>query len=233
MPRTPFSVKDRSLRYVSANAALIELAAANNSVEFLGKKSAEFFNKPRGQDHDALDRQVLKTGAPIRDSLEYWEPISGAPTWLLVNRWPVADNDNGEVAGVAALSRVLVFAQRHQAIYERLQGVIDYVRENFSAPIDVANLAARAEVSVSQLERDFVTLFGMPPRRYVTKVRFEAALDLLRSGRPVTEVAHACGYADQSAFTRRFRASIGMSPSEYRRSIIGRDDTGGVYASGV
>ena len=73
----------------------------------------------------------------------------------------------------------------------------------------------------------------MARRRYVAKVRFEAALDLLRSGRPVTEVAHACGYADQSAFTRRFRASIGMSPSEYRRSIIGRDDTGGVYASGV
>jgi len=36
-------------------------------------------------------------------------------------------------------------------------------------------------------------------------------------GGPIVNVAHACGFADQSAFTRRFRATIGMSPSEYRR----------------
>ncbi|HEY9509614.1 MAG TPA: AraC family transcriptional regulator, partial [Verrucomicrobiae bacterium] len=28
-----------------------------------------------------------------------------------------------------------------------------------------------------------------------------------------------CGYSDQSAFTRQFRQTVGMSPSEYRRTV--------------
>jgi AraC-like DNA-binding protein len=32
----------------------------------------------------------------------------------------------------------------------------------------------------------------------------------------VTEIAIACGYHDHSAFTRQFKATVGMTPSEYR-----------------
>jgi AraC-like DNA-binding protein len=68
-----------------------------------------------------------------------------------------------------------------------------------------------------QLERDFIKLIGMSPRRYLTRLRMEAAVELLeRSNDPILKVADACGYSDQSAFTRRFRAAVGMSPSEYR-----------------
>jgi AraC-like DNA-binding protein len=37
--------------------------------------------------------------------------------------------------------------------------------------------------------------------------------------RSIAEIAHACGYADHSAFTRQFRATTGLSPSELRRSL--------------
>lgn len=46
-----------------------------------------------------------------------------------------------------------------------------------------------------------------------------AAYELLwDTNRPVVEVGLVCGYADQSAFTRQFRRTIGMSPLEYRES---------------
>ena len=34
----------------------------------------------------------------------------------------------------------------------------------------------------------------------------------------VAEVAHACGYSDHSAFTRQFRATVGLTPREFRRA---------------
>lgn len=87
------------------------------------------------------------------------------------------------------------------------------------APLDIASLARDVGISVSQLERDFVHLFGLPPRRYLTKIRFEAAVEMLRMGKPIGEIAYACGYEDQSAFTRRFRMAFGVSPSEYRKTF--------------
>ena len=78
--------------------------------------------------------------------------------------------------------------------------------------------ARRAGVSVSQLERDFMALFGVPPRRYLAKVRLDAALEMLLTDAPLADIAQACGYADQSAFGRRFQAALGMSPSRYRHA---------------
>ena len=45
----------------------------------------------------------------------------------------------------------------------------------------------------------------------------DAALALLADdGASVAAIAHACGYADHSAFARQFRRSTGLSPSDWR-----------------
>ena len=46
--------------------------------------------------------------------------------------------------------------------------------------------------------------------------RLDAALALLTGDSSIADIAHACGYADHSAFTRQFRRSTGFSPREYR-----------------
>jgi transcriptional regulator GlxA family with amidase domain len=51
----------------------------------------------------------------------------------------------------------------------------------------------------------------------VTKTRIDAASAMLRSSsKSVADVAHACGYFDQSAFTRVFRRTVGVTPQQYR-----------------
>src|SRR5262249_34472053 len=117
---------------------------------------------------------------------------------------------------VASVARILEAPDRRHPTYERLALVVEHIKANFTQPIEVTDLARRAGVSVSQLERDFVNLFGVSPRRYITKVRLDAALELLREGGPIVDISHACGYSDQSAFTRRFRSLVGMSPTAYR-----------------
>jgi AraC-like DNA-binding protein len=70
------------------------------------------------------------------------------------------------------------------------------------------------------LERDFVDVFGLTPLRYLTKIRLEAAIHMMAGGQQIADAAIACGYSDQSAFARRFKAATGMSPREYRRLFL-------------
>ena len=56
---------------------------------------------------------------------------------------------------------------------------------------------------------------GQVPRR-----RIEHAAELLSgSDQPIVDIALACGYADQSSFTRQFHAAVGLPPAAYRATI--------------
>lgn len=221
LPRAPYAIKDTSLRYFSINAAMLDLCGAKTRLELIGRTARDFFHEAVWQRHEALERQVMRTRAPMKDRLDHCRRLRGAPLWLLLSRWPVTDDRNA-VVGVATIARLLDAPDRRHPTYARLADVVEHIHANYGGDIGIESLAIRARTSVSQLERDFLTLFGLTPRRYLAKVRIEAAFELLSAGGPIVEVAHACGYSDQSAFTRRFRAATGMSPSEYRRASIVR-----------
>jgi AraC-like DNA-binding protein len=80
----------------------------------------------------------------------------------------------------------------------------------------IAELARDAGLSMAQLERLIVQLYRLTPRQLLARARLDAALALLAGPSSVADIAHACGYADHSAFTRQFKRSTGLSPREYR-----------------
>lgn len=217
LPNAPFFAKDKSLRYVAANEAMLDLCGVKSREEFIGKTARDFFPDFARRRYEILDRQVMRTLQPIRDQLHLSVRTRGLPVWLLFGRWPVI-GPRRQIQGVVAIARNLNAPERRHPKYERLAVAVEHIQTNFEAPLDVAALARRAGMSVSRLERDFTSLFGLPPRRYLTKVRFEAALTMLLGDQPIVDIAHACGYSDQSSFTRAFRMAAGMSPSEYRRT---------------
>lgn len=215
LPRTPFYTKDKSLRFVGANAAMLELCGAPSRDALIGKSGADFFPAAVAARHEAYERRVITTLRPLHDQLDHCIPLSGPPVWLLLNHWPLIRD--GQAVGIVCIARALEDSRRAASPYERLAVVVDAIRADISVQLDVKALADRVGISVSQLERDFVELFGLPPRRYQIKLRIDSARDQLRSGAAIADIAYACGYCDQSAFTRRFRAEVGMSPSEFRR----------------
>lgn len=217
LPQSPFFIKDQALRYVSANAAMLDLCGVKTKADIEGRTAADFFAEVARRRYETLDRQVMRTQRPALDQLDLCVRLRGGPVWLLFGRWPIANAARDSV-GVVVIARRLETPDRRHPTYERLAHAVEHIKANFRAPLDIADLARRAGVSVSQLERDFIGLFGLPPRRYLTKVRLEAAVELLETDWPIVEIAHACGYSDQSAFTRRFTAAVGLSPSEYRRA---------------
>jgi len=212
---SPFFIKDAALRYVTANPAMARLCGARSVAAMIGKRAAAFFPSGAAARYELLDAAVLTSGMAIVDKLEL-AIGHGAQAWLLFSRLPVRDL-GGQIIGVAASARWLADVSRAQPGYARAAAAIAELESRFDAPLDITGLAGRCGVSASQLERDFHSLFGMSPQRYLHKLRIEQALGLLTGTNSVAAIAQACGYADQSAFTRRFRTDIGLTPSEWRR----------------
>jgi AraC-like DNA-binding protein len=72
-------------------------------------------------------------------------------------------------------------------------------------------------LSPTQLERRMHRVFQLSTAAFIRKLRIErAAHRLAATDRPVAEIALDCGYGDQSAFTRQFRATVGLPPAAYR-----------------
>jgi AraC-like DNA-binding protein len=100
-----------------------------------------------------------------------------------------------------------------------LRRVRMYIEEHLVERIRLADLAAVAGLSVYHFAREFKRTVGLSPHSYVTRRRVEGAQEMLAStDRPLSDVALACGFFDQSHLARHFREFAGVTPAEYRWS---------------
>ena len=118
--------------------------------------------------------------------------------------------------GLAGTSRD-VHAPAAESAMEDLAGAVLHIREHYDRPLRVADLAALARLSEYRFARRIRALFGLTPAQLVIKTRIDAARAMLQDTRiPIGAVALACGYCDQSALTRQFKAAVGLTPAQYR-----------------
>jgi transcriptional regulator GlxA family with amidase domain len=104
------------------------------------------------------------------------------------------------------------------AYREPLREVQRLIDEHPDADLSVPALAAAAHLSPRQFSRAFTAETGVPPGRYVDRVRLETARRLLEeTADGVAEVARAAGYGTAEAMRRTFIQSLGMAPADYRR----------------
>ncbi|MCX4539425.1 helix-turn-helix transcriptional regulator [Streptomyces sp. NBC_01565] len=80
--------------------------------------------------------------------------------------------------------------------------------------IRAAQLAAGALWSVRHLERQFRQQVGRSPAAIARILRFTHAVRLRDAGLPLARVAQLAGYHDQAHFTRVFRATTGLTPTQ-------------------
>jgi AraC family transcriptional regulator len=82
----------------------------------------------------------------------------------------------------------------------------------------LAELAAAAGVHPARLARGFRRAYGESVGERLRRLRLEAArAAVARPGSDLAEVAHACGFADQSHMTRAFRRTFGVTPGALRQ----------------
>jgi AraC-like DNA-binding protein len=102
-----------------------------------------------------------------------------------------------------------------------LAEAVRMIQEEFARPLRMEELAAKAGLSAYQLGRRIQALYGLTPAKLIAKTRIDAACQMLaEEGRSISEIAQACGYGDQSAFTRQFKSVVGLTPARYRERRI-------------
>ena len=97
--------------------------------------------------------------------------------------------------------------------------VKELMSATLSEDVPLARLANECGLSVRHFSRAFRQSTGTSPHRWLLKHRVDYARELLGNrGLSLSNVAHSCGFADQSHFTRVFTAMIGVSPGAWRRT---------------
>lgn len=106
-------------------------------------------------------------------------------------------------------------ARRHvpDGLAERLRELLD---ADVSAGVTLQAAAEALGAHPTHLVRAFTRRFGLPPHRYLTGRRVDAARRLLLAGLPAADVAATVGFYDQAHLTRHFRRYLGVSPVRYR-----------------
>jgi AraC-like DNA-binding protein len=217
LPDVDLFVKDRQARYVVVSDGMVQRAGARSKQDLLGRTTLEVFPPPLGRVYYEQDRLVLDQGAAIRDRLELHYYRDGS-CWYLTQKFPLHDA-RGRIIGLAGTSRALE-GDGDVGRYPMLARAIEHMRRNFSQPLRVEELAGVAQLSVARFERAVKRIFRVTPVQLLAKTRLEAATEMLAGGHAtIAEVAHACGYSDHSAFCRQFKATVDMTPTEFRSAV--------------
>ncbi|HYE73016.1 MAG TPA: AraC family transcriptional regulator [Blastocatellia bacterium] len=96
--------------------------------------------------------------------------------------------------------------------------VDEILHDNFAHPPSLQELSQELNLHWAHLSREFPRYFHCNFGEYVRKIRVEKSLVLLRNKNlSLTEIALACGFADQSHFIRCFKAFCGITPKAFRK----------------
>jgi len=102
----------------------------------------------------------------------------------------------------------------------RSKQVLAYIEDNLGSKIAIGEMADCVALSKSQFSRAFKQSHGFSPMTYVATRRVERAKLMIASSRErLSDIALACGFADQAHLSRYFRRIVGISPGQWRRSV--------------
>jgi AraC-like DNA-binding protein len=106
-----------------------------------------------------------------------------------------------------------------------VEKAIALMQNSIEGNLSLEDIASRIEISPEHLVRVFSARMHLPPMRYFSKLKIEAAMAMLSSTNyRVQEIAAKLGYDNQFRFSRAFSRQAGCPPSEYRRRCLQKAD---------
>lgn len=114
---------------------------------------------------------------------------------------------------------IFVESQEHEpALNSIVHQALTVIRQNYTQPLSISELAASCHVTHSYFCRLFKSFVGKSPKEYLLDYRIAAASSLLaQTEDSVSAIAYACGFDDLNYFARCFKKRNGLSPTEYRK----------------
>lgn len=180
---------------------------------------------------DARVKELLRTNDISREAFEqYLSPCDLVPNeWLLyplVERLFLAGiTGEGRLESTQQVVDSLLLYQREEAkrqgdtsAYSPLvRNAVEYMKRNYSKPdLKISDVAAAVRISQGRLSVRFREETGETVLEFLTRIRIDAAKQLLRQGyMRVNEVAEAVGYQNMAYFSSIFRKMTGETPVQY------------------
>jgi transcriptional regulator GlxA family with amidase domain len=139
---------------------------------------------------------------------------------IMINLCSVYRTKQGGLAQAYGHESMPVRSERGGLAPWQLKRAKHIMSENLDSAIQVDELAEACRLSVSHFARAFKVTTGQSPHRWLLGYRVERAKRLLLESKlPLTNVALACGFADQSHFARVFSRIAGAAPGAWRRAV--------------
>jgi AraC-like DNA-binding protein len=116
---------------------------------------------------------------------------------------------------------------RTRANCAAVAGARAYIERNLARGVSLDELERVTGYCRWQLSRDFRTVFGTSPYRYLTLRRLDIARRMMRNGGAIAQAAHDAGFADQSHLGRAFKQAYGLTPNAWLRGVRRSHDRSG------
>ncbi len=150
--------------------------------------------------------------------------------WLTRLHAPVAPFSSAEgdaLARICLLQRVLAEALSHRQRdaldaadrdwLARAQALLEPRGSNLP---DLELVAKRLDMSYAHFRKRFARLAGVSPAKHRFNGLIRRSIEMMHDPRrTLRDIADACGFCNEFHFSRRFKQTTGLSPSEYRRKL--------------
>lgn len=217
IPGVYFFAKNRDGHLMFASEGLRQRYSMQDESEILGMTDFDLNPGTMAQAYVDDDGQLLQGKAERIERIELWWDRQGMPDWFLVTKLPVLGQD-GSIQGVMGVLRRPDEAERRLPVFQTVAQAVEIIRRDYPRTLLIEDIATACGQSLRQLQRHFQAAFGITPQEFLLKTRVLAAAELLEStAMSVSEIAKACGFVDQSAFTLHFRKRTGLTPTVYRQ----------------
>lgn len=102
---------------------------------------------------------------------------------------------------------------------QKIRQAVQYIQQNFRQPLNMAQVSNHVSMNYSLFSLLFKQYTGSNFVSYMQKLRLDEAKHLLEATDwRVNEIGRRAGFSDEKRFLKVFKAVVGMSPTEYRRS---------------
>jgi YesN/AraC family two-component response regulator len=144
-------------------------------------------------------------------------------------------NDGYILLAKALLLKLLILISRSfsneikgteaEIVFKKYKEVVDeakeYITNNYNSDLTLDKIASAVNYSKSRFCFIFKAVAGETYIEYLNAVRIEKAKDLLKnSNLPITEISYLVGYYTIANFNKNFKLITGITPREYRLSVI-------------
>jgi AraC-like DNA-binding protein/quercetin dioxygenase-like cupin family protein len=130
---------------------------------------------------------------------------------------------NKQACFLELLERMIEPKSIKEGSHASIQSALAYIRQHFSEPLTVSDLAARFHFSPDYLTRQIKKIAGATPASLIALYRINKAKQLLvHTSNSVQQIGLDSGYPDMAVFSRTFKKMTGLSPLKYRQVQWGK-----------